>query len=235
MRSHLPLHTPRGIGLLGAASLLLLAACGGSDPGGGTKTLYVNAATASDGSRDGTWIVVEVREGSSDGAIVDDAVVTVTDDEGNARRLNFSGVSIGNFAAGVYADTDFDFKGGTRLEVERGSDHLFAYLEHPGITTITQPIANTTFRRTEHEALRIEWKDARGRSARFVHIKLDRADYERTLENDPGFHEVEVNRLKPGANETLHVERYNEIQLAGGVTGSRFRATTVHRIDFDVE
>ena len=69
----------------------------------------------------------------------------------------------------------------------------------------------------------------------FVDVDLSRADYQRTLEGDPGFHEIEANRLKTTGDERIRVERYNEITLAGGAAGSRFKAVTFHEISLKVE
>src|SRR4051794_20230355 len=54
---------------------LFALACGGSNPGGGTRTLWVNAAAETDGSTDGSRLQIEVREGSSTGTLVTDATV----------------------------------------------------------------------------------------------------------------------------------------------------------------
>ncbi len=208
--------------------------CGGSNTGG-TRTLFVSAIATTDGSTDGTGIGIEVREGGSQGALVSDAVVIVRGDKGGEMSLPWQGVKWGDFAVGAYFKTGIPWETGWAIDIRRGPDRLDAYLVTPGATTITEPIAATTFRRTDGRPLAIRWKDDLGRRARRVRVQLDKAKIDQTFNEDTLAFDVEPNRLAPDGHERITVERTNEIELAGGVPGSVFRAQSRHRIELKVE
>lgn len=213
----------------------LLASCGGSNPGGGTRTLYVKGQVYSDGSTDGTAMAFEVREGNSGGTVITDAVVIVRGDQSGEMALPWTGVQWGSFAAGSYYTRSFAWQTGWHVEVRRGNDRLDAYLEAPGITTITQPIAGTTFSRAAAKPMEILWRDSFDRKAKQVDVDLDKADYKISLADDTHSHLVEPNRLVADGSERIRIERFNEVELAGGTPGSSFRATTRHQIELRVE
>ncbi len=222
--------------LVVVGSLVSLSACGGSNPGGGTKTLFVKAQAQSDGSTDGTSLAVEVRQGTSDGQLITDAVVTVKGNKTGEFSLPWEGVSWGSFRLGAYRKSQATWDTGWRLSVKRGTDALDAYVEAPGITTITNPIGGTTFRRADGKPLLVQWKDSDGRRAQVVTIDFDKADgADTSLAEDRLEHSIEQNRLVVDDKERVEVRRKNEIQLAGGTPGSIFSATTEHRIEFRVE
>lgn len=213
----------------------LLLGCGGSNPGGGTRTLFVSAFATTDGSTDGTGIGIEVREGSSQGPLVSDAVVIVRGDRGGEMSLPWQGIRWGNFAAGAYFRTGIPWESGWAIDIRRGPDRLDAYLVTPGVTVITEPIAATTFRRADGRPLAIRWKDDLGRRAKRVRVQLDKAKIDQTFNEDALAFDVEPNRLVPDGSERITVERTNEIELAGGIPGSVFRAQSRHRIEIKVE
>ena len=211
--------------------------CGGRNPGGGTKTLYVKAQAVSDGSTDNTAMGVEVREGHSEGNLVTDAVVTVVGNKTGEFNLAWTGINWGGFKAGAYYKDKMQWDTGWKITVKRGQDELDAYLVAPGITTITEPIAATTFKRAEGKPLMVKWKDSDGDRAQIVKIdfdKSDSADREFSDWDDPFELQVEPNTLVPD-NERVTVSRQNQINLEGGTAGSIFTAETHHRIQFTVE
>ncbi len=214
----------------------LLAACGGHDEGGGTKTLYVRAQAETDGSTKGSYIVVEVRQGSSEGQIVNDAVVTLRGDNTGEVGLPFQGGDWFGFRFGGYGKAELPWDTGWGLKVTRGADELEAYLEAPGITTITSPISWTTFRRANGDDLQVTWKDEKNRRADYVTIDFARANgADREMTGDERRYVVDFNRLEADDKERIEVKRRNEVNLAGGTPGSRFSATTKHRIELKVE
>ncbi|MBI3184051.1 MAG: hypothetical protein HYZ28_18105 [Myxococcales bacterium] len=217
------------------AAAIALAACGGSNPGGGTRTLYVKAQAETDGTTDGTRLGLEVREGSSGGTLITDAVVILRGDKSGESSLPWQGLKWGDFALGSYFKSGIAWEPGWAIEVRRGNDRLDAYLQTPGYTTIVEPIAQTTFRRTEGKPLAVKWKDSFDRRAKTVTVDVDKAKYQRTLPEDPLSHEIEANRLVSENNERITLERVNEIELAGGTPGSIFRGTSKHRIEVNVE
>jgi hypothetical protein len=218
----------RGAVFLTLATGLLLAACGGHDPGSGSRTLFVHAQAETDGSTDGSWMMVKVRQGNSEGQPVTDATVTVTGDNGGEVGLPFE--------LDGYTRRRISWDTGWGLEVKRGDDALQAYLEAPGITTITRPIGGTTFKRAAGDDLLVTWTDEKMRKADFVTVEFKRAGgADREFTGDPFEYEVELNRLVADDDERISVKRRNEVNLEGGTPGSRFSAVTRHRVDLKVE
>lgn len=217
--------TYRALAVIAIAALG--AACGGSNPGSGSKTLYVQALAESDGSAGGTSIDVEVRDGSSQGLVVGDATVTVTGDSTGNLPLSWDGNS-------RYSGGGFDWDTGWSIDVKRGDDVLQAYLQAPGITIITNPISATTFTRADGNPLIVKWQDE-GHRAEAVRIELNDSNFRRDLSNDPLELAIPVNSLVPTGNERVEVNRSTEVNLEGGTPGSLFRATTRHRIEFIVQ
>lgn len=228
--------TPRRALILLSLSASFFAACGGHDEGRGTQTLYVRAQAETDGSTRGSLIFIEVRQGSSEGQLLNDAVVTLTGDNTGEFALPWQGIDFFGFRAGGYGKTELAWDTGWGLTVKRGNDELEAYIEAPGITTITQPISGTTFRRSNGEDLEVRWKDEKNRRADFVTVDFTRAnDADRDLTGDPRSYVVDYNRLVAHEREQIEVRRKNEVNLAGGTPGSRFSATTRHRVELKVE
>jgi hypothetical protein len=218
--------------LLGSA-VAVLAACSGNDPGYGTQTLYVSARLSTDGSTDGTSARVEVRSGSSTGAIVSDAEVKLRGPKLDSRTLAFS--TQGN--GGAYVLNNFTWDTNFILEVKRGSDNLGASIDPPGASVITAPIAGTTFRLADGKPLAVEWKDELGRRAKSVTLRLEKAKQEETWADsgEPMRFEFATSRLVKDDKERVELDRTNELTLAGGAAGSTMRATSSHRIEFTVE
>jgi len=219
-----------------AVGIFLSFSCAGSNPGTGTQTLFVKAQAITNGSTEGSWMAVEVRQGSADGQLVTDATVTVTGDETGEVQLPWSGNQVGASMMGAYRKAQLVWDSGWTLHVSRGTDRVDAYLQAPGVTTIVAPLAGTTFDRAVGQPLDITWKDDAGRRAEQVELSLDHADQASvTLPVDTLEHQVEANRLIATDKEKLDLKRKNQIELAGGAPGSLFSATTEHSIEFAVQ
>lgn len=221
--------------ILCVALFSLTVACGGTSPGGGTKTLFVKAQAQSDGSSDGSWMALEIRDGSSSGSLITDAVVVLRGDKTGEFTLPWQGVNWGDFKAGSYFKSGLAWDSGWSLEVRRGNDRLDARLEAPGMTVITEPIGGTTYRRVDGVPLTVKWKDDSGHRAMRVRVTLDKAGFDRTLTEDPVLLAIEPNLLTAEDKEKVRVERWNEVELAGGTAGSSFKVETHHQIEFRVE
>jgi len=209
----------------GVAGAVLLTACGGSDPGSGTQTLYVEATATSDGSSDGTSLLVVVRDGSSSGSFIQDAQVTLIGDRGTTYAPAFVGI----FGLGGYYKNGINWEGGWRLRIVRGNDNMEAYVAGPGLTDITAPAENSTFDRAAAQSLVVAWKDEMGRAMPNASVKFRRANVDRTTQ-DTGSFPVDSATLVAATDERITVTRWTELSLKGGVTGSSFKAqTTVER------
>jgi len=219
-----------------AIGVFFFFSCAGSNPGTGTQTLYVKAQAITNGSTDGSWMAVEVREGSADGQLVTNAVVSITGDQTGDIDLPWDGVQVGNFKMGAYRKAQLVWDSAWMLHVSRGADRVDAYLQAPGVTTIVAPLAGTTFVRADGLPLDVTWKDDAGRRAEQVELTLDHADQASiTLPIDTLEHQVEANRLIATDKERLGLKRKNQVDLAGGAPGSLFSATTEHSIEFAVQ
>lgn len=216
------------------ACLIMIACLGaacGSDPGTGTGTLFVDAVARTDGSTQGTSLTVLIRQGSSSGELISDAVVEVTGDRGSVHVLPYSGFSF----AGSYNKSDIAWEPGWRLHIQRGADELEAYLQAPGTTTITRPDPGEVFNRALGEPLRVEWSDDAGRRAEVVEVRLQQGAYERASTEDPGHREIPPGTWSEATQETVFVERINDLPLEGGASGSLFKAISEATLTFSVQ
>lgn len=207
-----------------------VAGCG-SDPGSGTGTLFVDAVARTDGSTQGTSLAVVVRQGSSSGELISDAAVELEGDRGSLHALPYSGFSF----AGSYSKSGIAWEPGWRLRIRRGADELEAYLQAPGVTTITRPEPGSSFNRGVGEPLRVEWTDDAGRRAEVVEVRLEQAGYERAMTEDPGHREIPAGTWTEDTEETVRVLRTNDLTLEGGASGSVFRAISEAQVSFTVQ
>jgi hypothetical protein len=210
----------------------LLSACGGTDPGTGSGTLYVKAALDTDGSTIGTNFVLELRENDHAGTPVTDAVVTLRSQRGEMTTI-FPLQAVNDTP--VYARAGLEWDTGYVLSVHRGTDRIDAALELPGVTVITDPVQSTTFNRTQGQKLIVRWRDEFGRYAEYPEVRLDQADIRQTLTQDSQEFTVDSMRLVPTNEEHVTVTRTNKVLLQGGLDGSEWTATTHHRIAFKVQ
>lgn len=207
--------------ILGVLLIALFAvACGGSDPGVGTQTLYVDALVQTDGSTNGTSLRVTVRQGSNQGNFVSDASVVMTSDKGNEIILPWVGI----LGMGNYVKNDIVWEPGWRLKITRGADRVEAYLHAPGVTTITEPATGSTFNRAEGKPLVVRWRDESGRGAQTFEIETRSADFNQARSEDPGLFQVDAAHLVNSNEERITVRRTSEVKLNGGVPGSTFKA-----------
>jgi len=218
--------------LLLAGALAALATGCGSDPGSGTKTLYVDATLESDGSTGGTRATLWVRQGSSNGAFVSDASIVLVGDKGGRPPVD-SALS----GLGLYTAREFAWEPGWRLQITRGADKLEAYIVAPGLTTITNPMPGQIFDHTANSALAVRWRDELGRSAEQVTVDVDHGAYDNQLRaDDPGQRDIPSTAWTQSfAQESVRVTRENLLNLAGGVAGSVLKARTSARVDFAVQ
>jgi len=206
---------------IAAGALCFLNACAVSDPGTGTQTLYVTAVAQSDGSSNGTSLSVVVQNGSSSGATVTDATVTLIGDKGSTYTLPFVGI----FGFGANFKNNIAWEGGWRLRIQSGNDNLEAYIAGPGLTTITAPTEGSTFVKASAPNMLVQWRDEMGRHAMTTSMKFRRGSVDTTVD-DNGAHSVDSASLVAASDERITITRTVSLDLRGGVTGSTFKATT---------
>ena len=214
---------------LAATVLLGAAACGGSDPGGGTKTLYVQATAVSDGTNSGTLLAVSVRQGDANGTVIDNANVTMT--AANGTQYDLPWVGLGKF--GTYTKSNLPWSPAWHLQIVDGADQLQATLSAPGATVITSPSPGSTFDRSTGKPLTVAWRDDAGKGAMGVDLQV--ASYKHSVTGDPGHYDIDPGRLDAHDNAHLQVSRWTQVALAGGTAGSTFKATTSDQISFTIQ
>ncbi|MFO0597012.1 MAG: hypothetical protein U0228_16975 [Myxococcaceae bacterium] len=213
---------------LGLALLVLSSGCGFTNPGGGTRTLWVNAQLSTDGSTAGSRARVSVKLGSSNGDVVRNAEVAIRGGPLARTVVPFDDQRLD------YRLDGFTWADGIRLEVIRGTDLVDGSIDAPGATVITLPVANTTFSRGAGMPFIVRWKDEHGVVAKSTTLHLDKAKIDQTLPPGALEQSLDPNTLVVG-NEKVSVERSNEVELAGGASGSTLSAGTRHEIEFKVE
>ena len=211
----------RGIGV---ATALLLASCGDStgpaadrnSGGTGSATLLVNADVDAVDVPGGliTDFFVEVRDALDNPVSLASVtitnstlgVVTLLEDPGNpgdyqATRNSFPG---GDFELSVVAVNGTD-----RVEG--------VVLGGPGVHSITAPLQNATV--SSLEALTISWTVP----SQAVSAEVETNDFGPALVPDVGVYVVPIVDNVANDSQRIRVYRYNEVNVAGGLFGSRMR------------
>ena len=209
----------RGIGV---ATALLLASCG--DDGTGPAVDRNSPGTGS------STLLVKANVDASDvlGGFVTDFEVSVRDALGNP--VSGASVSITNPALGVvtlletgdagdYEATRNSFPAGDfTLSVVSGTDRVEGVvLGGPGVHTITAPLQNDTV--SSLAALTINWTvPSQAKSA-----EVETRDFGPALVADTGVLVIPVGSNSARSDQRIRVYRFNEVDIAGGLFGSRMR------------
>jgi len=211
-------------GLLAFASAL--ASCGGfTDGGDGSHTLAVDARASFEAGNGSMDVRVSVDKSS---AHVAGAIVTVRDDASNAVfTLDDTGNSYRANIAGGYRRR-------LQLDISSGSDKLTAKLEGPGPHFVSKPFEDQTIK-LGGDPLTVEWAVSDGIRAQGVAVSLDGSDYRGETTHDDGSVDIPRELLRAG-DDTIHVERTNDVVLDGATPGSTFvmsyeASSHVHFID----
>ncbi len=212
----------KSFSLLWIGVALLVAACGDSltdpaiernDPGTGTGTLDIRADVDAFDESGGliTEFRVRVRDGS--GNDVSGATVTITNAGFGVVTLLQEG------GAGDYeADRNTFHEGDYALRVVSGTDVVEGVvLGGPGVHTITEPLANATA--TADQDLTVRWDvPSQARSA-----EVETNDFGPLLLPDTGAVVIPGGSNPVNDSQFIRVFRFNEVDIAGGLFGSRMR------------
>ncbi len=211
---------------LGCAAAVLLAACSGDNTGPG--------APAPDRNSPGTGsstLLVTANVDASDGAagFVTDFTVSVRDAAGNPvsgaavaiSNSGFGAVSLVETAAnsGDYAATRASFFGGDfALSVVRGQDAVRdVVLGGPGVHSITAPVVNAIV--PGQQSLTVTWNVP----SQALSAEIETRDFGPTVIQDSGTYDIPAGSNVTRSDQRIRLFRFNEVNLAGGLTGSRFR------------
>ncbi|GAC1655222.1 MAG: hypothetical protein NVS4B3_19770 [Gemmatimonadaceae bacterium] len=209
---------------LGLALLAVAAGCGGrsatapavarNNPGTGTSTLMVSALVDAVNVAGGFSTDYTVTVQDRLGAAVSGATVTINNP--TAGPLTLPETAPGS---GVYFNTKLSFPSGDfRLDVVRGTDNVAGVIVGgPSPHVITTPTNGSVV--PANQPLLVRWtvpsisKAATVETRNFAPIVLaDTGAYVIAAANNP------VN-----SNQRVRVTRYNEVDMNGGLPGSRLR------------
>src|SRR6266852_5317735 len=204
--------------LLSIPLALTLVACGGNNNAGtGTSTLRVQADV--DATPSSTDLQVEVRDSAGNrisGATVIISNPTwgpVTLPEANPPSGQYVGSKIG-FPAG-----DFTLSVAATLPSGIPANVQNVVVGGPGVHAINAPAQNAIV--PKNVPLQLSWTTPSLAMGATIRTK----DYGPAAATDSGTFTIPGPGNPPNNNQSLTIARYNEIDMAGGVSGSRLRVT----------
>ncbi len=208
-------------------TLGLLAACGNgtgpatsrNNPGTGSSTLQVVADI--DANDDPTIVggfstdySVSLRTGA--GAAVSGATVTISNPALPGGKVTLPETAAGS---GDYLITGNTFPSGDfQLDVVQGTNNVHGVvLGGPGVHNILQPMKNDTV--AANQPLLVRWSvPSRAKSA-----ELETKDLGTVTLPDTGSYLIAGANNPPRPDQRIRVFRFNEVDIAGGLIGSRLR------------
>jgi hypothetical protein len=214
--------------LCAAASAIAFAtACGNgtgpatsrNNPGTGSSTLLVVADI--DANDDPTIVggfstdySVTLRTGA--GAPVSGATVTISNPGLPGGKVTLPETAAGS---GDYLITGNTFPGGDfQLDVVQGTNNVHGVvLGGPGLHNITQPAKNDTV--AANQPMLVRWTvPSRAKSA-----ELETKDFATVTLPDTGSYSIPGIDNPPRPDQRIRVFRFNEVDIAGGLIGSRLQ------------
>ena len=213
------------LGMIGATLLGTAAACGDStgpatsrnNPGNGTSTLKV---TADIDAKDDPTVI---------GGFTTDYIVSVRDGLGNpvsGASVTIKNASLGTIAlpetapaSGDYLLTGNTFPSGDfQLDVVRGTDNVRGViLGGPSVHAITAPVKNATV--PALQPLTVRWTVP----SRAKNAEVETRDFGPVTIPDTGAYVVPGPSNPARPDQRVRVFRFNDVDIAGGITGSRLR------------
>lgn len=193
-----------------------------NDSGTGTLTLLVTA---------------DIDGQEVPGGFVTDFYVSVRDAEGNAvsgAAVRITNETLGEMTlleaeqgSGEYRAERNSFpQGDFRLDVTRETDLVEGVIVGgPGIHSITAPLLTDTL--TAGQALTVLWdvpSQARG-------AEIETRDYQSSVVPDNGQAIVPAESNLARAEQRIRVRRYNEVDIVGGLPGSRLEVSIRREIE----
>ena len=217
------------IALIGA--VVVAAACGGdstgpavsrNNPGTGTSTMKVTADIDAVNVPGGmsTGYTVSLRDGL--GNRISGATVTITNAYIGKLVLTETGTGSGD-----YFNAKLDFPAGDfRLDVVRGSDNVQGVVVGgPGVHSVTAPVAGSVA--TAGQPMTVRWTvPSRAKSA-----TLETRDFGPLALPDTGVYVIAGANNPINNNQRVRLSRFNEVEVAGGLPGSRFRVTVEQTVE----
>ncbi len=217
----------------GPMALAAVAACGSStgpaasrnNPGTGTLTLNVTAdvdANDAPGTPSGFAADFTVSVRNAAGSAVSGATVTIT----NATLGTITLVET-PAGSGDYFNTRNSFPSGDfQLSVVKGADNVQGVvLGGPGVHTITAPVANSTVPKLV--PLTVRWSVP----SQALSAQVETRDLNPVTVPDTGAYVIPGPSNPARADQRIRVFRFNEVNMNGGLPGSRLRVTVRNTVE----
>lgn len=215
--------------LIPAAALALAAGCSDST---GPAAARNNAGTGSATVR----VTADIKGKTSNGSLRTEYSVSLRDAAGN--RVSGATVTIKNRVAGTitlaetgagtgsYFDSRLDFPAGDfQLDVVRGTDNVRGVvLGGPGVHTITAPTTGSTA--VAGQPMTVRWSVPS--MAKVAVVEND--DFGPFAVADNGTYTIGGAFNPANSSQVVTVSRYNEVDVAGGILGSRLRVTVEQEV-----
>lgn len=214
--------------ILALAFAALLVSCSNADPigpvedrnsgGTGNQTLRVQAEADLELNTGGFLADFYVEVDDATGAPVSDATVTIV--------WNRSTVTLQETSTGVYeALVTGAASGDLRLDVVKDDMYVRdVVLGNIGIQAVLEPLEDATI--PANQDLTVRWvSDLKAQSA-----SLFSPDWDYTVE-DNGEFVVPAAQVVPHSSTWIELERYNEVDIAGGLSGSHFKFEVEFRVE----
>ena len=193
-----------------------------NDGGTGTTTLQINANIDANAVAGGmvTEFWVRVRDGL--GEAVSGATVAIQNDDLGVVTLLEGEVGSGVYVAELNAFSNKNFE----LSVVNGEDRVEGVVAgSPGLHAILTPVLADTV--TAGEALLVTWdvpSAARG-------AEVSTRDYESGVLPDNGEFLIPTTENVARLEQRVRVARFNEVDIVGGLTGSRLRIEVTRDVE----
>ncbi|MGQ0714778.1 MAG: hypothetical protein ACT4PJ_13765 [Gemmatimonadaceae bacterium] len=213
-----------------AFAFISLLACGSStgpaaarnDPGTGTLTLHVDAEVAGIevGGTMTTGYLVAVRNAQA--LPVSGATVTVRNSMLGSVTLSETAAGSGVYGATrpVFPSTDFT------LDVVRAGDNVRGVvLGNPGAHVITAPAQNSTV--AAGQPLTVTWS----RPSQALLSEIETRDFGTREIPDNGTYTIPGADNPARTDQRIRLNRFNQIDIAGGLPGSRMRVEVRRTIE----
>ena len=216
-----------------AAAVVLAAACGNSagpatsrnNPGTGSSTLKVTAdIDANDDPAAVGGFTTDYSVSLRDGLSSPVSAATVTISSPSLGTITLPETAAGS---GDYLLTGNSFPGGDfTLNVTRGTDNVHnVVLGGPGVHSVTAPAKNATV--PANQPLAVRWTvPSQAKSA-----EVETRDFGPVTLPDTGAYVIAGANNPPNASQRIRVFRFNEVDIAGGLPGSRLRVTVRNTVE----
>jgi len=205
-----------------AGSAALLLACGDAagpavdrnDPGTGTGTLSVIADVQGQEIIGGLETVMDVELRDGQGAPVSGATVTIANNTIGTTTLFETGAGSGDYTATVNGFAAGDYRLDVAVNADRVENVVVGGI---GVHIIESPALTDTV--PAGVPLLVTWS----LPAESFRADVESRDYQAQDILDTGSHTIPASDVRARADERIRVTRYNEVTIAGGLPGSRFR------------